>query len=130
MLKRRTDEDLPLLLGPDRTRVRPIENAPELDEAVLDRGARQAVAVLGQELVQGSGGLALGVLDAVRFVDDDDGEVAGGESGTVVAAGFDADEDCGGWRQWEYWRRNESDAPTSLGTKSQRRLDRDRKSVV
>lgn len=101
MLERRADEDVPLLLGSDIARVGPVEDAPELGEAVLDRCAREAVAELGGELVEGFGRLALGVLDAVGFVDKDERKVAGREGLDVVATSFDAAEDCAGRSQWE-----------------------------
>ena len=57
---------------PRRPGVREMHHAPELFEPVLDRRAAQRDAKLPAELERGARGLAAGVLDRLRLVEDDD----------------------------------------------------------
>ena len=57
--------------GAEHAGVEELEEAPQLAQVVLDRRAAEREAMVGLEQAGGLGGLGGGVLDRLRFVEDD-----------------------------------------------------------
>ena len=71
-LERRGARGVPLEdgVGAEHARVEELEDRPELAQVVLDRRAAHRQAILAAEQAGGLGGLAVGVLDRLRLVED------------------------------------------------------------